>query len=229
MNLNTMARVLAASLFIVGCAPRAPETIVVNPSEISFPKTYSVILNERVVPPGGIVDRTASGWTVHGTMDGVAWRYGSDEHFLLIATRPGVVWPDLDNTKDWPLSCAFADNSDLQCSFSQLGYVGDTVRGLTVGDMGVCVSGGGRFLDSGDLIIGDGEVHRAPQHPACFPPEEGAMVLKSLLGAQSFMVKSPQAGGETTFSTYGLKQALTLKDWIRERYAAGDLDTKEGL
>jgi hypothetical protein len=161
-------------------------------------------------------------------MDGVAWRYGSKEHFLLIASRPGVDWLDLDNAKEWTLSCALMDGSEMQCSFTHLAYLGDTMRGLTVRDNDVCLSGG-RFLDPGDLIIEGGEVHRANQNPACFPSAESAALLQSLLAAHSFTVRSPQAGGETKFPTYGLKQALALKDWIRARYVAGDLETKEGL
>jgi hypothetical protein len=228
MKLKSAALSLVTSIFTAACAPKPPETIIVNPSEISFPKTYSVVLNDHVIPPGGIVDRTTSGWTVHGTMDGITWRYGSNEHFLLVASRPGVDWSDLDETKEWTLSCALMDGSAMQCSFSQVAYVGDTVHGLTIHDRVVCLSGGS-FLGSGDLILDGGETHRSSQHPACFGSAESAGVLQSLLATHSFIVQAPQANSGTTFSTYGLKQALSLNDWIRDRYEAGELETKEGL
>jgi len=222
---------LAASFVATGCAHHTPEkTSSSSEAAAAVTPWPSVLLNDHTIPPGGAVNRSASNWVVHGSMDSVVWHYGSNDNLLRVANQAVSGWSDLGMGREWTISCAVANRTDIHCDVSILRAVAGGLVGLTVRDKDLCVSGGG-FRWPGDLVIDDSAPHRTLA--ACFSPSASATLLSALLAGRRFSVKSLHQDGEPMreagFPSYGLKQALTLRDWMRERYAAGDLQTKDSL
>src|SRR3954470_16033178 len=101
-----IAIALAAAALLAACAEKkmetAPAAVAPEPApammESPGEAAKAVALDKAVMPEGGTLENGtvvtgADGWAVHGTMDGVDWRYGSSDHgYLRVSQHEGLEW-----------------------------------------------------------------------------------------------------------------------------------------
>jgi len=248
IRISTIATACVAALVLTACAEKkmepapaavAPETpapamMMQAPGE----GAKTIALDKAVMPDGGTLENGtvvtgAGGWAVHGTMDGVDWRYGSSDHgYLRVSQQEGLEWRFIQVAESWNVLCkAEGTGADAKtyCDVMHTQPVTPntmTTGGLRVADDGVCVVTD-NTSEGATVTVDGGTAHTlsAPDH--C---EAGDALKNELLAGKSVTVNAifgakgkPQA---ITFPTTGLKQALALRDWIVEKYKSGDLSAQ---
>jgi hypothetical protein len=240
---------LAAAALLAGCAQKKMEpapAVEATPAPAPAPAAMetpseaakAIVLDKAVMPDGGTLESGTlvtgkDGWAVHGVQDNVAWRYGTSDHGTLrVAQSEGLEWRFIQVGESWGVLCkADGTGADAKtyCDVTHTQPVTPmtmTTGGLRVADHGVCVVTDNTTADA-TVTVDGGTAHTlsAPDH--C---EAGDALTNELLAGKSVTVSAvfgakgqPQA---ITFPTTGLKQALTLRDWIVEKYKSGDLSAE---
>jgi len=190
------------------------------------------------MPDGGTLESGTlvtgkDGWAVHGTMDGLQWRYGSSDHgYLRVSQQEGLEWRFIQVAQSWSILCkAEGTGADAKtyCDVLHTQPVTPntmTTGGIRVADSGVCIVTD-NTSEGGAVSVDGGAPHGLPAPDHC---EAGDALKNELLAGKTVTVNAifgakgqPQA---ITFPTTGLKQALALRDWIVDKYKSGDLSAE---
>jgi hypothetical protein len=245
-RISTIVTALAAAALLAGCAqkkmeeapavmaPAAPAPAMMEmPSDAAKP----VALDKAVLPDGGTLENGtvvtgADGWAVHGTMDGIQWRYGSsDRGYLRVAMDPGTDWSHIQVAESWAVLCKSETATDggptkTFCDVLHTQPVTPntmTTGGIRVADHGVCAVSD-NMTAAATLTVDGGAPHVLSADGLCEPGDAATTDLvagKSATLNATFTPKGqPQA---ITFPTTGLKQALALRDWIAAKAKSGEL------
>jgi hypothetical protein len=231
-------------------APAAP-----MPSEgtmLPSADAKTIRFNDHTIPPGGqvigLADATADGakanppgvrrWSIHGEMDGAAWRMGpEDGNFIRVAGAADEDWQFLQVLESWGVICKVEapvgnGGGPTPCAILRL-------RPLQPGSMAVA----GLALDShvtcirsdnpgtGGTIAVDAGAPQEVSSIGCITGEASDALQQQMLAGQSVAVTGVfQPGGAQqtlTIPTYGLKQALAMRQWILDQYKAGNLTVQK--
>ncbi|GAB2178605.1 hypothetical protein [Dongia sp. agr-C8] len=192
--------------------------------------TRPIALNADVVPDGGIKEHDSFGWTVHGAFDGVIYRYGYDSAFLRVSNQKNLGWRALNLSSSWQVRChADQPSGKRRCLVLRVAVispVAPTFVGFEIHDRRICVSSAVQ-IRSVEIRVDEGEPIRLVDPNFCLDEPASAALEKTLLAGRSVEMKGYFAGSAPVFdlkhTTYGLKQALSLRDWIFEQYQAGKL------
>jgi hypothetical protein len=241
------AALLLPLALLGGCAmhkPMAPMAATPAPAPapmaMAMPSAGAkpIVLAKTVLPDGGTLEDGTlvtgkDGWAVHGTQDGVDWRYSSyDAGYLRVAGMDGVAWQHIQVGDAWNVRCT-ADgtgaNAQTFCDVLRVGPVTPktlTTGGLRVADHGVCAVSDNAG-DGATIVVDGGAPHALAAPDLC---ESGDALATELLAGKTVTVTAHFAGKgpehSVTFPTTGLKQALALRDWILGKYKSGDLSTE---
>jgi hypothetical protein len=246
-----MAFALAA-LLLAGCATKKPEEApMAAPAPAPAPDPTSmmasadakpILLSDKVMPEGGKVIGVSgtgtplagvSGWAVHGDADGVAWRYGpGDGGFIHVAGKAGVDWQYIQVGESWAVQCrAEADNKTTHCSVLRIQplQAGNMASGgVALDEHLTCVRTDSEGEDA-EITVDSGQPHILPAATRCISGAESDALQQEMLAGTTIQVKAhfqPKGPPQTlSLPTYGLKQAMTLRGWIVDKYKSGDLST----
>lgn len=246
---STIATALIAALLLAACAQKkmepapaavAPEAPAPAMMEAPSEGAKTIVLDKAVMPEGGTLENGtvvtgSSGWAVHGTMDGVDWRYGSSDHgYLRVSQNAGLEWRFIQVAESWSVLCKAEPGESgaaakTYCDVLHTQPVTPntmTTGGIRVADHGVCAVSD-NIAAGATLTVDGGAAHTLGAPDLC---EAGDALTNELLAGKSatlnatFAAKGqPQA---ITFPTTGLKQAIALRDWIVEKYKSGDLSAE---
>ena len=238
---------LTASLMLAACAshkPMAPMAATPAPAPAPMAMTMPsagakpILLQKGVMPDGGTLEAGTlvtgkDGWAVHGTQDGMDWRYGSyDAGYLRVSGVDGIAWQHIEVSEAWNVLCK-ADGTGASaqtfCDVTRAGPVTPktlTTGGLRVADHGLCAISD-NVGDGATITVDGGAPHALAAPDLC---EAGDAITNELIAGKSVTVTAHFAGKgpaqSVTFPTTGLKQALALRDWIVGTYKSGDLSTE---
>jgi hypothetical protein len=239
---KTMAEQPAA----LATAPAAPP-----PTEgaiLPTPDAQTIRFNDHAIPEGGqvigLAAATVNGaktpdsnppgvkrWSIHGETDGVAWRMGpEDGNFIRVAGAANEDWQFLQVLESWGVICKVEADGSTPCAILRL-------RPLQPGSMAVA----GLALDahvtcirsdnpgSGGTIAVDSDAPHNVSTIGCITGAESDALQQQMLAGQSVTISAqflPKGAPQTlTIPTYGLKQALSFRQWILDQYKAGKLTT----
>src|SRR3954471_10324819 len=120
-RIRTLVALTAAALLIAACAQKKVEqapvapvetpTAAFDPAMLPSAGAKPILLSSEVMPDGAELEQGTlvtgkSGWAVHGTSDGVAWRYGSsDAGMLRVAGEPNTEWQHIQVQQSWGIQC----------------------------------------------------------------------------------------------------------------------------
>jgi hypothetical protein len=208
----------------------------------------TIRFNDHTIPPGGqvigLATATINGekanppglrrWSIHGEMDGAAWRMGpEDGNFIRVAGAANEDWQFLQVLESWGVICKVeapvgSQGGSTPCAILRLRPVQPgsmAVAGLALDSHVTCIrsdnpgSGGTIAVDAG-----------APQEVSsigCVTGEASDALQQQMLAGRSVTITGtfePNGTQQTlTIPTYGLKQALTMRQWILDQYKAGNL------
>jgi hypothetical protein len=185
-------------------------------------------LSDRVVPVGGTADRAGDQWVAHGTRDGVAYRFSSDSRFFDVSGQQGLAWRALDWQNSWQIAChVVLPIEDRRCSILRVMAVdpsGQKIGGLQFKRNEVCVVSDIVTRKLEIRIDGAAPLIFEGRDDYCLKGETGEQFTRDLLNATAVAIKGyfvrPAPVVEISLSSYGLRQALVLRDWISEQFAA---------
>jgi hypothetical protein len=245
-RLKTLTTMAAAAVLLAACAQKkmepAPAMMAPEPApammETPGAGAKTVALSQTVMPDGGTLENGtvvtgSTGWAVHGTMDGIQWRYGSSDHgYVRVATAPDTEWQHIQVAESWSVLCRdeMATDGGPTKTFCDVLHTQPvtpntmTTGGIRVADHGVCAVSDNTTADA-TLTVDGGAPHTlSAASGVC---EAGDALTSELVAGKSATLSAmfapkgqPQA---ITFPTTGLKQALALRDWIEAKAKSGDL------
>jgi len=251
-RLSIIITALTAAALLAACAQKkmeeAPAAVAPTPAPAMMEtpgEAAKVVALDKAVMPGsdlgggtlenGTVVTGKDGWAVHGTMDGVDWRYGSSDHgYLRVSQNAGLEWRFIQVAESWSVLCKAEPGESggaakTYCDVLHTQPVTPntmTTGGIRVADHGVCAVSDD-MAAAATLTVDGGAAHTLSAPDLC---EAGDALTNELLAGKSatlsatFAAKGqPQA---ITFPTTGLKQAIALRDWIVEKYKSGDLSAE---
>jgi hypothetical protein len=213
---GTLFGALMAAVVVFGGVPSAGAA-----------SSYPVSPNDNVAPPDNTVERSGAGWTVHGTFGGVAYTYRNGAPFVLVSNQKNQGWKSLDLDNSWMVRC-YVDDNVPNCTVTRVSTIGGAGRfvsfGFSDGDEACFFSS--VLYAKIDVTIDDSPGGTAFTHDHLCTDGEGAALLQKLLAGKTFSLKSNNGTVDTTYNTYGLKQALAMRDWILAQHRAGKLNAK---
>src|SRR3954471_4501448 len=130
MGLRTWLAVATAATLLAACAGKKMETEPTTPAMEAAPAAAfdpgllpsagakPILLSSETMPEGGTLEQGTvvtgkDGWAVHGTSDGVAWRYGSsDDGMLRVAGEPDTEWQYIQVQQSWGIQCKAEAGAD---------------------------------------------------------------------------------------------------------------------
>ncbi len=232
----------AAAVLLTACAQKKmePEPAAVAPEpaaasmEVPGAGAKTIVLDKAVMPDGGALENGTvvtgkDGWAVHGTMDGIQWRYGSSDHgYLRVAANESTDWAHIQVAESWSVLCK-AEGPKTTCDVLHVQPVTPqtmTTGGIRVVNHGVCAVTDNMNANATVAVDGGGQ-HVLTPPDLCEP---GDALTGELLAGKSATLSAkfaPKGADQSiTFPTTGLKQALALRDWIVGKYGSGDLSAE---
>ena len=225
-----MIRSIALSLLLALAAQGAVADS--TPTQQPDTDTIPIALSDTIAPTGGTTEHNARGWATHGAFDGVNYLYGSDAKFLLVANQSNLRWRSLDVTSSWLVRCnADMPSGNRRCVIMRVSIVGPSGQliGLELHDQRVCFASA-IPIRTADVTVDDGMPTQLIEPRFCLDGAASAALQTRMLAGQSIAIKAYFAGADPVvdlkFTTYGLKQAMALRDWIFAQYRAGNLKTE---
>ena len=183
----------------------------------------SIVLNQTVIPPGAMIGNDGFGWIVHGTYDGVTYAYDEHSAELRVSNSKVLSWQILNFANSWLVACGVKRGSP-DCAILRTSLVG--VPGeYTVLDFEpeeACLTTPLPFQKVDITINGAVVAQLSPEKPCT----GSAALLQNLLAAETFGIKADNDKIDLQYGSYGLKQALALRDWILAQYRAGKLKAR---
>jgi hypothetical protein len=203
---------------------------VASADSLSTPNVQQIALTPQVVPPGGTPSNGADGWAVHGTIDGIAYRYGSGSHFLQVANSSGQDWRDLNVQNAWLVRCYVATPGDSRSCWILLMHgadpSGQKLAGLQIRNRTLCFPSE-IMIRRAEIAIDTAAPIALPKPDFCLKDAVADALLQKMLAGQVVHLKGFFANEtpvvDLQLETAGLRQALSLRDWILAQYAAGKL------
>jgi hypothetical protein len=216
--------VLIAASFAAATIASADST----PTQV--PEIHQIALDSQVMPPGGTLSSEAGGWAVHGTIDGIAYVYGTGSHFLQVANRSGQDWQELNPDNAWLVRCSVATPMDARsCWVLRVRGVdpsGKKIAGLEIKDKKLCFPSD-IMIRRAEIAVDSGAPVVLQTPNFCLKDAAAAALLQTIGAGQVVHLKGFFANDtpvvDMQLQTAGLRQALTLRDWILAQYAAGKL------
>jgi hypothetical protein len=241
------AALLSATL-LAGCAAKKPEPAPVAAAEPAAPavepgvvpsaQAKPILLSSEVLPEGGVLEQGTlvtgkSGWAAHGEMEGAAWRFGSmDAGRLRVAGKPGTEWSLIQVAESWGVRCFVEADKSTPCLITRVQPVtpGSLISGgLALDAHTTCVRADDTSQDA-TVAVGANAPVTMPAGSLCIGGPASDALQQQMLGADdatiwaSFTAKGkPQT---LDLPTAGLKQALAMRAWILEQFAAGKLQAE---
>ena len=221
-----MKRVLALLTALLATAPiSSADNLPTQTQDI-----HQILLNPQVLPPGGVLSDAADGWSVHGEIDGIAYRYGSTSHFLQVANRADQDWQELNVGNAWLVRCSVATPSDRRiCSILLMHAVdplGQKIAGLEIRSGKLCFPSE-IMIRRAEIAIDAAAPIALPRPDFCLQDAAASALLQTMSAGQMIHLKGFFANEspvvELQLPTAGLRQTLALRDWILAQYAAGKL------
>jgi hypothetical protein len=215
------------------------------------PDATTIRFNDHAIPPGGqvigLATATVNGtktpdsnppglrrWSIHGEMDGAAWRMGpEDGNFIRVAGAPNADWQFLQVLESWGVICKVeapvgSEGASTPCAILRLRPVRPgsmAVAGLALDAHVTCIRSDNPGA-AGTIAV-DSDAPHEVSAIGCLTGAESDALQQQMLAGQSVSITAvfqPNAPRQTlTIPTFGLKQALTMRQWILAQYKAGKL------
>ena len=187
-----------------------------------------IALDQHVMPQGAVQSAAADGWVVHGAIDGISYRYGSGGPLLYVANRSDQDWQDVQGDNAWLVSCNVKYMMDApSCWIARTSLSGQVSAGFEISDGKLCLPNY-PAIDRAEIAVDGAAAIALPAPDFCVKDAPVAALLQTIQAGQMVRLKGFFSGDDTPavdmqLQTAGLQQALTLRDWILDQYAAGKL------
>jgi hypothetical protein len=252
-RLRTLLALAVAAALLAACAGKKMETgpsapaaemapaAAFDPALLPSAGAKPILLSSETMPDGGTLEQGSvvtgkDGWAVHGTSDGVAWRYGSsDAGQLRVAGEPNTEWQYIQVQKSWGVQCKVEPGADAAtgrtpCLILRLASVEPGVMatgGLALDEHVTCVRAANTTEPATISVDGAAPVS-LPQPSLCLSGADSDALQNAMLAGQSVSINAAfyEKGPAKTMvlPTHGLKQALAMRGWIAAQYKAGKLN-----
>jgi hypothetical protein len=222
-------------------AAEAAPAAAFDPALLPSAGAKPILLSSEVMPDGGTLEQGSvvtgkDGWAVHGESEGVAWRYGSsDAGQLRVAGEPNTEWQYIQVQQSWGIQCkaepgAGGTAGRTPCLILRLASVEPgtmATGGLALDEHVTCVRAANTMEPATISVDGAAPVS-LPQPSLCLSGADSDALQKAMMGGQSVTIQAafyPSGPAKSmTLPTHGLKQALSLRNWIVEQYKSGKLN-----
>jgi hypothetical protein len=258
IRLRTLPALVAAAALLAACAQKKMETepeapamemapaAAFDPAMLPSAGAKPILLSSEVMPDGGTLEQGTvvtgkDGWAVHGTSDGVAWRYGSsDAGQLRVAGEPNTEWQYIQVQQSWGVQCKVEPGANDSSGAPATGRTPCLILRLASVEPGTMATGGlaldehvtcvraANTTEPATISVDGAAPVSLPQPSLCLSGADSDALQQHMMSGQSvainagFYEKGPAK--TMTLPTSGLKQALALRSWIVEQYKAGKLN-----
>jgi hypothetical protein len=189
------------------------------------------VLTDSMTPPGSTTSTATGGVAIHGLKGTVSYRLQPGGRQILVANKPDLTWPDLTLKNSWTVGCwthvptgtPHCDVTLLQTSKTK------SLTGVSIIDDKVCPNAG---LDPAGfayatLLSGGGLPYRSEARQTeamhCLNDADSANALTEMLNEPRFYVfRDPYEGQgtEVLLFPFGLREALSMRDWLKTQMMA---------